>query len=220
VGYHADLPSASFFSALTCMEVPVVPISNIIHHDSLDIVNSLSDEMAGKFIKELHLLMTTGNIKTDDQVLRIALHPFVNQFKRDMEKYRLRVEKGRENGKKGGRPPKKPKKPSGLIKNPNNLNKPKQTYNKNKNKNKKETLFEEFWELYPNKQGKNHAWKTWRDLDFSNGLFDQIMSSLAQFKISTDWLKEDGKYIPMGGTWVHQRRWEDTPRVKGGSRWV
>jgi hypothetical protein len=40
-------------------------------------------------------------------------------------------------------------------------------------------------------------------------LFDKIMVTVAQLKISEDWIKENGKYIPYPATWLNAKGWED-----------
>lgn len=66
-----------------------------------------------------------------------------------------------------------------------------------------------FWEQYPNKQGKAKAFEKWKAYRCENGKFDTIMDALERFKNSKDWKKDDGQYIPHGGTWINQKRWED-----------
>lgn len=96
--------------------------SFIIHIDSLEILDKLTDEQAGKLFRaikahhageELELDLTTDLIFT----------PFKSQFDRDDEKYSKIVERNKNNGLKGGRPktqeiPEESKKPTGLSGNP------------------------------------------------------------------------------------------------------
>jgi hypothetical protein len=91
--------------------------SSIIHHDSLSVIIEMPDEMAGRFVKNLLCLMRGESIDVDDLSMKMALHPFISQFKRDQEAYEKQCKKNRLNGSKGGRPPKtqgNPKNPSGL----------------------------------------------------------------------------------------------------------
>ena len=116
--------------------------SFILHLDSLVILEKMTDEQAGKFIKSIYKYKKTNIIPTLNFGLDMAITPFINQFKRDEGKYQNIVERNKKNGSKGGRP-KKPKKPTGLSGNPS---KPKKADsdsksdndNKNVNKNKKE----------------------------------------------------------------------------------
>ena len=78
-------------------------------------------------------------------------------------------------------------------------------------------IFDRFWAEYPRKQAKKDAFNAFGAL--LNGtpakkvdaLMSTVMGSLAKFKRSYDWVKEDGKYIPYPATWLRQRRWEDEP---------
>lgn len=83
-----------------------------------------------------------------------------------------------------------------------------------KEKKKKETTeyserFLLFWKEYPKKLGKFDAYKNWKKHKCDNGQFEAIMESLAKQQKSKGWIKDDGKFIPQGDTWVRNRRWED-----------
>ena len=91
-----------------------------MHIDSLVILDKMTNEQAGQFIKLIYEYQKTGEIEVSDFAMQMAITPFLNQFERDNEKYENIVERNRGNGFKGGRPknPKEPKKPNGLITNP------------------------------------------------------------------------------------------------------
>lgn len=78
--------------------------SFILHLDSLVILDKMTDEQAGKFIKLIYEYQKTGKIQKLDFAMEMAITPFLNQFKRDSEKYESTVERNRRNGSKGGRP--------------------------------------------------------------------------------------------------------------------
>ena len=68
--------------------------SFIVHHDSLNVLDDLTDDQAGllfKAIKAYHL----GNDIKLDSLTNIAMSPFRNQFERDAEKYEKLCEKNR-----------------------------------------------------------------------------------------------------------------------------
>lgn len=95
--------------------------SFVLHIDSLDILDDLTDEQAGqlfKAIKSHH----KGEISELCPLVKIAFSPFKNQFARDDEKYQKIVERNKNNGLKGGRPKTQdnPEKPTGLSGNPDN----------------------------------------------------------------------------------------------------
>ena len=91
--------------------------SFILHKDSLFVLNEMTNEQAGKFIKSIFEYQISGKLPPLDFGLKMAVSPFINQFKRDQEKYQNIVERNKNNGSKGGRP-KNPKKPNGLFVNP------------------------------------------------------------------------------------------------------
>jgi hypothetical protein len=100
--------------------------SFILHKDSLKILDDMSDEQAGVFIKLIYKYQKTGKVETDSFAMKMALAPFLNQFARDEEKYQRICKRNKANGLGGGRPknPDKPKKPSGLFGNPEKPKKP------------------------------------------------------------------------------------------------
>lgn len=96
--------------------------SFIIHHDSLDVIDKLSDEQAGKLLKAIKAYQLGEDYELD-LMTDLVFTPFKAQFKRDEEKYQKIVERNKNNGLKGGRPqtqekPEEPNKPSGLSGNP------------------------------------------------------------------------------------------------------
>lgn len=77
--------------------------------------------------------------------------------------------------------------------------------------------FVQFWNAYPKHKAKKVAFRSWQKLDFSNGLFETIMTALEAQKKQNDWRKDSGQFIPLASTWLNQARWEDeieTVRVK------
>ena len=97
--------------------------SFILHHDTLSVINELSDEQAGQLIKEMYSYsMYINNPKEAEKptgligLMNSVLHPFKMQLDRDLDKYSNVVKRNSKNGLKGGRPKKeetqiKPPKP-------------------------------------------------------------------------------------------------------------
>lgn len=77
--------------------------SFVLHLDSLSILDEMPDEMAGQFLKILYKFKNTGELPKMDFAMKIAVTPFVNQFRRDDEKYGNTVEKRSLAGSKGGK---------------------------------------------------------------------------------------------------------------------
>ena len=69
--------------------------------------------------------------------------------------------------------------------------------------------FEMFWKLYPNKKAKANARKAWDKLKPSTELRQTLMTALGSHRLSRDWTKDDGQYVPMASTWLNGERWTD-----------
>lgn len=66
--------------------------------------------------------------------------------------------------------------------------------------------FEEFWQAYPKKVGKEAARKSWTKSKLN---VDQVLKSLEWQKESDQWQKNDGQFIPNPATYLNQGRWLD-----------
>lgn len=66
--------------------------------------------------------------------------------------------------------------------------------------------FEEFWQAYPKKVGKEAARKSWSKSKLN---VDQVLKSLEWQKESDQWQKSDGQFIPNPATYLNQGRWLD-----------
>ena len=79
--------------------------------------------------------------------------------------------------------------------------------------------FESFWKEYPNKSGKSKAYSSWKRFKCESEIYEEIMKALSHQKKSVGWTKDNGKFIPMGSTWVNGKRWEDATEQTSSSRW-
>ncbi len=77
--------------------------SFIIHKDSLVILNEMSNEQAGIFIKAIKFYQEKGHLPDLDFGLKMAITPFINQFQRDEENYKNTCEARKLAGSKGGK---------------------------------------------------------------------------------------------------------------------
>jgi hypothetical protein len=69
--------------------------------------------------------------------------------------------------------------------------------------------FDIFWKLYPKKKSKADAEKAWSKVKLNDEFFASIITALSAQCSSQDWTKESGKYVPLAGTWIRGKRWED-----------
>ncbi len=69
--------------------------------------------------------------------------------------------------------------------------------------------FDVFWKLYPNKKSKKDARKAWEKLKPNAELRETLMIALGNHRVSRDWTKDDGQYVPMASTWLNGERWTD-----------
>lgn len=68
--------------------------------------------------------------------------------------------------------------------------------------------FAQFWAQYPKKAGKENAEEAWVERGCSI-MLPQILFALRKCKISRDWTKEGGQFIPHPAKWLNRRGWED-----------
>ena len=131
--------------------------SFILHYDSLNVLDDLSNEQAGLLFKAIKAYHVDDKVELD-ALTNIAMSPFRNQFERDADKYEKLCEKNRliaesryntksTTGKSGNQTlPRTTKSTDNDSKSDSD--------SKSDNKNKKEVIndrFSEFWDLYGKK---------------------------------------------------------------------
>jgi hypothetical protein len=111
--------------------------SFILHDDSLSILDKMTDQQAGIFIKAIYHYRKFGVLPELDFGIEMAVSPFINQLIRDNEKWRNIENRNKINGLKGGRPKTQinPENPVGYLESQNIPNKPKKAVNVNVNVN-------------------------------------------------------------------------------------
>ena len=67
--------------------------------------------------------------------------------------------------------------------------------------------FERFYQAYPRKRSKGQAEKAWKRC--ANNNIEQIMAGLQRAITSTEWAKDNGKFIPYPATWLNAKGWLD-----------
>jgi hypothetical protein len=71
------------------------------------------------------------------------------------------------------------------------------------------TLFLEFWSSYPRKEGKGAAYKSWLKISSPGETIQLILAALEWQKVSEQWKKDNGQYIPQPAKYLNQQHWLD-----------
>lgn len=178
--------------------------SFLIHIDSLDILDDLTNDQCGELFKAIKSYQQNEEIKLS-AIAKIAFSPFKNQFKRDFEKYQLTCERRALAGSIGGKQKvanatKCKQKVANLADNKNKTN------NKNKSDNKNITLTAEFdlvWSMYDKKGNKKTSLAKFNKLSDSN---KKLMAEhLPKYIRSTP----DKQYRKNLETYINQECWND-----------
>lgn len=82
-------------------------------------------------------------------------------------------------------------------------------------RNETSEAFEQFWKLYPNKKGRKAAITAWSKLNPDYQLVQKLITALGNHRVSRDWTKDNGQYIPMASTWLNGERWTDELQPAG-----
>ena len=69
--------------------------------------------------------------------------------------------------------------------------------------------FEAFWSAYPRKKKKRDALKAWSAIKPSDELVAKILVEVERSRMSRDWRKQAGQFIPYPATWLRADGWED-----------
>lgn len=137
--------------------------SFLLYCDLIHTVEKMPDNKAGELFKHILSYVNDLNPETDDLIVQLTFEPIKQQLKRDLDKWKVFIEKQSSNGALGGRP-KNPKKGLGNLDNPN---KPKKavTVTDTVNDNVTKIEFEVFYDLYQKKVDGKDAKIKWDKLD-------------------------------------------------------
>lgn len=75
------------------------------------------------------------------------------------------------------------------------------------------SLFDEFWNNYPRKIGKQKCANWFRIHKADKLLLDKMLNAINEQKQSEQWRRDNGQYIPHPYTWLNQGRWEDETEI-------
>jgi len=189
--------------------------SFLLHIDSLDILDDLTNGQAGVLFKAIKAYQHDEEFLLDS-VVKIAFSPFKNQFFRDDEKYTETCKRRAIAGSKGGK-----QKVANASNSKQDLANLADTKNKNKNKTKNDLKdlsvitdgFDHWWNLYPSCRRKNKKGCLAKFKAKCKNLTDDQVEELVN-TISIDVQKriseaDELKYIPMTEPYLNQERWND-----------
>ena len=176
--------------------------SFLLHIDSLDILDDLTNGQAGVLFKAIKAHQKNENFDLDS-IVKVAFSPFKNQFNRDNEKYVKTCESRAIAGSKGGK-----QKVANASKSKQDVAKLADKKNKTKNKsdNDKEDIydrFDSFWDLYDKKGGSSKCKAKWNRLKESDK--DIVFKTLPSYVLSTP----DKQYRKNPLTWLNGEHWND-----------
>lgn len=76
----------------------------------------------------------------------------------------------------------------------------------------RDSFFEDFWEKYPWKVGRQEALEAWHTLNPDEKTANQILKSLQEWKKTPRWQNEGGRYIPGAAKYLLQEYWKHIPQ--------
>jgi len=72
--------------------------------------------------------------------------------------------------------------------------------------------FEDFWQVYPRKVGKEAARRSWAKIKNKPLVLEQIKAALSWQTKSEQWAKP--QFVPHPATYLNQGRWQDEPPIQ------
>lgn len=69
--------------------------------------------------------------------------------------------------------------------------------------------FLSFWNAYPKHKKRDDAYKAWKGLNGTRPSMDVLLKAIEEQKISDDWKKDNGQFIPYPATWLRSGSWAD-----------
>jgi hypothetical protein len=193
--------------------------SFVLHVDSLDVLDELTNEQAGMLFKAMRSFHIEDETELDT-LTKIVFSPFKNQFNRDSLKYKTTCERRAAAGSMGGKQKvanaSKPKQKVANLAESDNVSK-----SKSKSKSKSESdseikdstatnRFDEFWSMYNKKVDRVKCEKKFAKLKQSEVL--SIFFVLPQYIQSTP----DPQYRKNPLTWLNGNCWKDEAQKTNG----
>jgi hypothetical protein len=171
--------------------------SFIIHNDSVEVLEKLSDEQAGILFKAI-CAYQNACVAHLDYPLDLVFLPFQKQFDRDNEKYENTCKQRALAGSKGGK-----QKVANASKCKQKVANVADSDSDSKNDSKNDSkIFDTFWYNYPKKTDRKRAVQAFSKLNAAN-------AKLATEDCKVRFTGTDKKYIPNPTTYLNGERWND-----------
>ena len=74
-----------------------------------------------------------------------------------------------------------------------------------------DTFFEDFWDKYPVKVGREEAYQVWQSLALGEQAYRQIMGSISAWEKTPRWQNEGGRYVPHPAKFLSAGYWKNMP---------
>lgn len=74
-----------------------------------------------------------------------------------------------------------------------------------------DALFISFWDAYPRRVAKQEALLAWEQIRPTAELVAKMLTALDWQKVSPEWTRDGGQWIPHPASWLRAGRWEDEP---------
>lgn len=93
------------------------------------------------------------------------------------------------------------------------------TFNNTKNKNNRSSTqalkerFESIWKVYPNKKGKDKAFKSYQKAIKEGVTDEEILQGINAYNAEIAFKRTEKQYIAHGATWFGNKRWNDEYEV-------
>ncbi len=69
--------------------------------------------------------------------------------------------------------------------------------------------FRDWYGLYPKKRSRADAWKAWQQVAKDRPAFDVLRAALDWQRMSKEWTKDGGAFVPFPATYLRGHRWAD-----------
>lgn len=85
--------------------------------------------------------------------------------------------------------------------------------NTQKNPQTNHHLFARFWQAYPVKINELSAKTVFSEIDPDENLLEKMLATIAAFRASPKWIRDDGRFIPYAENWLAEEGWNNVPNL-------